>query len=90
MASNFRFQGGNSTCSKNERGSEWGFLAFLLGLIRVWICFDILGGLHWLTVCDWYCLVVGARRPQVAGTLSTYWAGGAGKATQPATAALII
>ena len=29
-----------------------------------------------MTVCDWYCPVVGAGGPQVAGTLSTYWAGG--------------
>ena len=44
-------------------------------LICVFAGSKIHGALHcWLTVCDWYCPVVGA--PQVARTLSTYWAAG--------------
>ena len=34
--------------------------------LTVLICFPILWGLDWLTVCDWYCPVVGAARKWLA------------------------
>ena len=34
--------------------------------LTVLICFLILWGLDWLTVCDWYCPVVGAARKWLA------------------------